>query len=131
MNQLTFRLGEIERLVEEAEKAWPNGTRKLYGDDGEGPVDPGFWLVGDEGVYLMHNGMFAEGEKADLIYAEECNPIIMDFDDWWDAKRATFGSDDGVEFVPKETVYDCMHMGCNLVVMFREDELAFTYEQGE
>lgn len=126
MNQLTFRLGEIERLVEEAEKAWPNGTRKLYG---EGPVDPGFWLVGDEGVYLMHNG---QGWKpGNEIYADECNPNTMDFDDWWDAKRATFGSDDGVEFVPKETVYDCMHMGCNLVVMFREDEMAFTYEQGE
>ncbi|MBY0561507.1 MAG: DUF3085 domain-containing protein [Hyphomicrobium sp.] len=71
--------------------------------------EPGLWLVGDTGVYLMSNGdpMLPDPKqpKRSLVaYAHECNPETMAFDDWWDAKRASFGGDDGVEFVPLASV---------------------------
>lgn len=58
---------------------------------------PGLWLVGDHGVYLCSNGKLAEGQKPLVSYAEECNPHVNN--DWWDIKRATFGGDDGVDFL--------------------------------
>ncbi|OYX14736.1 MAG: hypothetical protein B7Z15_02970, partial [Rhizobiales bacterium 32-66-8] len=42
---------------------------------------PGIWLVGDEGVYIMSNGKLAEGQKALVIYAEQCHP--KGDIDWW------------------------------------------------
>jgi Protein of unknown function (DUF3085) len=38
-----------------------------------------------------------EGETRTIAYARECNPTKSD--DWWHVKRATFGGDDGVEFI--------------------------------
>lgn len=57
---------------------------------------PGLWLVGDEGIYLMSNGTL---ENRPIVFAEECNPNTMSFDEWWEAKRCSFGGDDGVEFI--------------------------------
>ncbi|NTF72743.1 DUF3085 domain-containing protein [Rhizobium rhizogenes] len=61
---------------------------------------PGLWLVGDHGVYLMSNGKLPEGAKPLVIYAEECDPRIHD--DWFEVKRRTFGGDDGVDFTDAE-----------------------------
>lgn len=58
---------------------------------------PGVWLVGDDGVYLMTNGKPADGAKALVVYAEKCNPTSND--DWFEVKRRTFGCDDGVDFI--------------------------------
>lgn len=62
----------------------------------------GLWLVGDHGVYLMSNGILAEGSRPQVVYAEECNPNSND--DWFHTKRRTFGGDDGVEFL------DALHL---------------------
>lgn len=35
---------------------------------------PGIWLVGDEGVYIMSNGILAAGQQPLVVYAEECDP---------------------------------------------------------
>lgn len=63
----------------------------------------GLWLVGDQGVYLMSNGPFNE-EKAkagnNAAYAAECNPLLLEFDEWYDNKQRIFGGDDGSEFIP-------------------------------
>lgn len=77
---------------------------------GQTKKEPGLLLVGDQGVYLMSNGLprliqpnsFPEG--AVVAYANECNPEKMDFDAWWTAKNATFGGDDGVEFLPLSSI---------------------------
>jgi Protein of unknown function (DUF3085) len=63
---------------------------------------PSLWLVGDQGVYLMSNGeppmLKAEGQVDRVVcYAHEADPTRLPFDEWWAAKRASFGGDDGVE----------------------------------
>lgn len=58
---------------------------------------PGLWLVGDQGVYLLSNGKLPEGAKPLVVYAEECDPRTND--DWFAVKRRTFGGDDGVDFI--------------------------------
>lgn len=58
---------------------------------------PGLWLVGDEGVYILSNGKLAEGQRALVVYAEECDPKTNP--DYWHYKRRHFGGDDGIEFL--------------------------------
>ena len=67
------------------------GTRPGQGEQ------PGAWLLGDEGVYLMANGKLAEGQRPFVIYAEECDPKTNP--DHWHYKRRHFGADDGIEFL--------------------------------
>ena len=40
-------------------------------------------LVGDEGVYLMQNGQSIGEGRQPLVYANECNPEKLPFDEWW------------------------------------------------
>lgn len=94
--RLTFAYAPLRDLLISAEARWPKGLRERWGGEDDGP---GFWLVGDEGVYLMSNALLNEGEKPIVVYADECNPKTMPFDDWWSAKQASFGGDDGVEFI--------------------------------
>ena len=61
---------------------------------------PGLWLVGDEGVYLLSNGKLAEGQRALVVYAEECDPKTNP--DYWHYKHQHFGGDDGIEFLDAE-----------------------------
>jgi hypothetical protein len=98
---LHFPWPEIEKLLEEIKAAAT--ARPLYGDT----TGKGFWLVGDDGVYLManttdgpHEKARKQGEPKLAVYAIECNPSTCAFDDWWAVKQATFGGDDGIEFIP-------------------------------
>lgn len=96
---LTFPFEALANLLADAEKHWPNGLRARYSQH-----DPaGFWLVGDQGIYMMHNGSGFSG-KPTVVFASECNPETQDFDHWWGVKNATFGSDDGVEFIDTNVV---------------------------
>jgi|SRR6187399_1414621 len=104
MKTLTFDPAEITALVADATAKWPQGVNTLY----EEKTGPGFWLVGDHGVYLMHNGKRPEGEKPLVVFAKECNPNTMAFDDWWDAKHDSFGGDDGVEFLEPEAIIESL-----------------------
>jgi hypothetical protein len=95
---LHFSWVEVEKLLDEVRAAKTANT--LY----DKKTGKGLWLVGDHGVYLMANtkdGPLAkarkEGDKTFVVYANECNPDKGD--DWWDIKRASFGGDDGVEFL--------------------------------
>lgn len=98
--KLHFPWNEIEKLIEEVNTA--TTAKSLY----EEVTGKGLWLVGDQGVYLMpnttdgiHYSKLGKDDRRLVVYARECNPDRMEFDDWWENKRASFGGDDGVEFL--------------------------------
>lgn len=101
--KLTFSWKDLQKAFEELDTA--QTARPHYGC-----TDPvkGLWLVGDQGVYLMPNTSDGIHHKADgprvVVYARECNPDTMPFDTWWANKQATFGGDDGVEFVDADNL---------------------------
>lgn len=106
---LHFDVERLRSLVYDAEKRIVEGVtpQPLYGQE----TGPGFWMVGDQGVYLMDNLPFPEGqETAEVCYADEVNPKTMEFDDWYDNKRLSFGGDDGVDFVPLLQIKDLVEI---------------------
>lgn len=120
---LTFDYTALAALWSSAVEHWALGVRTLYEDE----TGQGFWLVGDDGVYLMHNGYRADDELPMVVYATECNPKTMPFDDWWTAKRETFGGDDGVEFIEAEIVRQAIRMKASLQVVFDGDSMGVNY----
>ena len=96
----TFPILAVRKVIARGEEdAAANGgfRNPYYGSrPGEGEK-PGFWLVGDEGVYILSNGKLAEGQRPFVVYAEECNPKTNP--DYWHYKRQHFGGDDGIEFL--------------------------------
>ncbi|PJR12791.1 DUF3085 domain-containing protein [Sinorhizobium meliloti] len=111
--KLTFPLTQLRVLLTEAETRWPLGLRSRCGIR-----DPaGFWLISDQGVYLMHNGLFVEGEQF-VVYAEECNPTTMPFEAWSTAKRSSFGHACGCDFIDEQIVRDAIDAGSSLIVEF-------------
>ena len=68
-------------------------------------IGPGLILVGDQGVYLMCNVPIEEVKAAGVAhvaYADQVNPELLDFEDWWGAKRESFGADDGTVFISEQ-----------------------------
>lgn len=110
--KLHFPWNDIQKLIEEIDTA--STGQPLYGE----VTGKGFWLVGDQGVYLMPNttdGIYHKNLGKDdtrlVVYARECNPDTMAFDDWWDNKRASFGGDDGVEFLNAQDIISMASQG--------------------
>ena len=93
--KLNFPWAQVAKALDEVRAA--TVVKPLY----EQVTGKGLWLVGDEGVYLMPN---TEGETRTIAYAKECDPTKLDFDEWWNVKRASFGGDDGVEFISIEEI---------------------------
>jgi Protein of unknown function (DUF3085) len=98
--KLTFPIGAVLQALDELRGA--TACRTLYDEQ----TGKGLWLVGDQGVYLMPNttdGPLAASRKPGdsnfVVYARECDPTKLEFDTWWANKRASFGGDDGVEFI--------------------------------
>lgn len=64
--------------------------------------EPGLFLVGDRGVYLMSAGqpILSDGSPHGSVvaYADGIDPDVDD--DWYEAKRRTFGGDDGADKLP-------------------------------
>ena len=81
---LTFKYKDLQKVVDLAKK---NEGDKII-------------LAGDDGVYFV---FIAEGEK-EICHANECNPEKMEFDEWWDNKRESWGGDDGSENIPIEEI---------------------------
>ena len=92
---LHFPWGRISAALDNLRVA--TAVRPLYGRK----TGKGLWLVGDEGVYLMPN---TTSKERTVVYARECDPTKMEFEIWWETKRATFGGDDGVEFISIEEI---------------------------
>lgn len=99
--KLHFAIDEIKKAIEEIKSG--KTARDLYGEK----TGKGFWLVGDQGVYLMPNTSdgalaIAKRPKENLfvVYAKECDPIKLEFDTWWENKQESYGGDDGCDFIP-------------------------------
>lgn len=95
--KLRFHWHELLRAFEEIETA--ASARPLRGKQ----TPKGLWLVGDTGVYAMPNTTdgihHRNGQERVVIYALECDPRCMSYDQWAPVKRRTFGDDDGIEFL--------------------------------
>lgn len=99
----TFPIFSVRKVIERgiADAAANGGFRNPYYGIKPGKDEkPGLWLVGDQGVYLLSNGKLAEGERALVVYSEECHPVGNP--EWWHYKRRHFGGDDGIEFLDAE-----------------------------
>ncbi len=92
---LSFPAAPLRRLIDHARAApehsmgWSDATPQ-----------PALFLVGDDGVYLMSNGtprdLREDGRSgAYVVHALGLNPKTDP--GWWEAKRASFGGDDGAE----------------------------------
>ena len=101
----TFPIASVREVIQRgiADAAANGGFRNPYYGlrPGEGE-EAGLWLVGDEGVYLLSNGRLAEGQKALVVYALECDPSTNP--DTWHCKRRHFGGDDGIEYLAADGV---------------------------
>ncbi len=128
--KLHFSWNEIEKLIEEVNTA--KTARTLYEEE----TGKGLWLVGDHGVYLMpnttdgvHHSNLGKDDHRLVVYARECNPDTMEFDDWWDNKRRSFGGDDGVEFLDLKEIQALAARGS--VDGHRPDSLALSFSPGQ
>ena len=89
--------------------AWPTAA------DVDGASLPaGCFLVGDEGVYLMSNGLPGllepgQATKHACAMSEETDRA-RNPDGWDEAKRAAFGGDDGVEFLAADFLRQALAM---------------------
>lgn len=101
---LEFDLQDVLKLCVHAMQAREHSRGYEDLADPSGEAHPGLILVGDQGVYLMSNGkpglMKDDGDGHVVAYARGMNPDVDDFDTWWSAKRATFGGDDGADYLP-------------------------------
>lgn len=125
--ELTFTQAALEPVLADAVECWKRGTNPLYGQEENPP--PGFWLVGDEGVYIMHNGK-NEDKPKHLAYALECDPNALDFDTWWDNKRATWGGDDGADYIePEAIIHVATTPGALLRLSFTPEAVTFVIDE--
>lgn len=126
----TFPIEAVRRVIARGEQdaADNGGFRNPDHDTMSGEGDqPGFWLVGDQGVYIMSNGKLAEGHKPLVVYSTECHP--QGNPDWWDYKRRHFGGDDGVEFIGADLLipsFDRKPFATYLGIQLSENEISFT-----
>ncbi|MEO8685382.1 MAG: DUF3085 domain-containing protein, partial [Devosia sp.] len=96
----TFPVDQVREIIArgQSDAAANGGFRNPYYGTRPGEGEhPGLWLVGDDGVYMLSNGKLAEGQKALVCYAHECNPSLNP--DCWHYKRQYFGGDDGIELL--------------------------------
>ena len=126
----TFPVEAVRRVIARGQQdaAANGGFRIPYHGTMTGEGDqPGFWLVGDQGVYIMSNGKLADGQKPLVVYSTECHP--QGNPDWWDYKRRYFGRDDGVEFVDAGLLipsFDRNFGATHLGIQLSENEVSFT-----
>ena len=76
-------------------------------------IGPGLVLVGDHGVYLMANlpnDVVTAAGVPHVAYAAEVNPDTLPVEQWWEAKRESFGPDDGTVFLPEEMIRPALEL---------------------
>ncbi len=124
----TFTVTEVRAVIMRGRiDAFNNGgfRNPYYGlRPGKGEK-PGLWLVGDEGVYALSNGKLAEGQRALVVYAQECDPKTNP--DYWHYKRQHFGGDDGIEFLDAEMLMKLITgspMATHLTITMTDDSLS-------
>jgi hypothetical protein len=76
-----------------------------FGNVDRALVPAALYLVADQGVYLMSNGLprllVDEGGTPVVAYARESDPNSGD-EDWYEAKRSIMGGDDEATALPVE-----------------------------
>ncbi|MCV9999236.1 DUF3085 domain-containing protein [Pararhizobium sp. YC-54] len=124
---LSFPIEAVREIIARGRKdaAAHGGYRNPYYGmrPGEGE-QPGLWLVGDHGVYVMSNGRLPEGSRPLVAYAEECDPTSND--DWFHIKRQTFGGADGVAFSDAdhlEAMMTASRGATHLSIAFQEETM--------
>lgn len=126
----TFPIEAVRQVIEcgKTDAAANGGFRNPHhGTKMEEGDQPGFWLVGDQGVYIMSNGKLADGQKPLVVYSAECHP--QGDPDWWDYKRRHFGRDDGVAFIDAGLFlasFDRNFGATHLGIQLSENEISFT-----
>ena len=126
----TFPIEAVRRVIARGKQdaAANGGFRIPYHGAKLGESDqPGFWLVGDQGVYIMSNGKLADGQRSFVIYAEECDPKTNP--DYWHYKRQYFGGDDGIDFLDAELLVrsiEALASATHLTIEMTDDSMAIT-----
>ncbi|NTF91675.1 DUF3085 domain-containing protein [Agrobacterium rhizogenes] len=126
---LSFPLTSVREVIARGRaNAEANGgfRNPYYGLRRGKDEQPGLWLVGDHGVYLMSNGKLPDGGRPLVVYAEECDPRTDD--DWFGVKRRTFGGDDGVYFDAEqlEAMTAAAPEATHLCIAYLQDSMQFT-----
>ena len=126
----TFPIEAVRRVIERGKQdaAAHGGFCNPYHGTKPGESEqPGFWLVGDQGVYIMSNGKLSDRQKPLVVYSTECHP--QGDPDWWDYKRRHFGGDDGVEFIDADLLlpsFDQNFGATHLGIQLSENDISFT-----
>ncbi|MBR0854593.1 DUF3085 domain-containing protein [Bradyrhizobium liaoningense] len=118
--KLTFPHARLKTLWDEAVRQWPVSVRAMNGRN-----SPGFWLVGGQGIYLVHNGVRPRGSVI-VAYANECDPLKVPVQSWLGIKRAIFGDSDGMEFVDSVMIGTAVDAGAAIEVAFEPDTMTVT-----
>ncbi|RUS93316.1 hypothetical protein DSM106972_096720 [Dulcicalothrix desertica PCC 7102] len=104
--RLHFLKRDVQTLLEHSKKS----ERYASTYEGERTKRPQLVIVGDEGIYLMstngkpsllEDGVLGEptpDNPAFVVFAKECNPKTLPFEEWRRIKEQSFGSD-GVYFL--------------------------------
>lgn len=122
--KLHFNRERVQQLLSHTNKATRHEI--LYGEPET--ARPGLLLVGDNGVYLCSNGLpslRADGGEGNIspetpmmiVYARECDPEFLEFEQWWENKRLSFGGDDGVVFIDAEMLQAALKPESTWVVL--------------
>lgn len=122
--RLHFNRERVEQLLSHTYQA--TAHQAIYGQ--KETERPGLNLVGDNGVYLCSNGLpslRADGNQGSIspetplmvVYARECDPELMSFEQWWENKRRSFGSDDGIEFLEASKLQAAMQFDSGWLVL--------------
>lgn len=133
MSRLIFKADELRRVVEHALSA-PDHSPEVVGytEDFQPitrPAGPGLYLVHDDGVYLMSNGLPRDklpgSESSYVVHAKGCSPTKDGRDFCWDNSRALVGGDDFAENLPwAQEIKDLIDRGATeVVVLFSEKQL--------
>ena len=125
----TFPILAVRKVIARGEEdAAANGGFRIpyHGTKPDEGEQPGFWLVGDQGVYIMSNGKLVDGQKPLVVYSTECHP--QGNPDWWDYKRRYFGRDDGVAFIDAGLLirsFDRNFGATQLGIQLSENDISF------
>lgn len=128
MGTLVFDGAGVARCLDHAAK-----SRKYRLAFGMSEAVPGLFLVHDQGVYLMSNGLPPDKEGLDpknpmcfVVYAKGCDP--KKDEDWWEHARDLVGGDDFAENIPTsdfkpDTIEELRAGKADAVIRVSETEL--------
>ena len=118
--KLTFPHARLKAVWDEAVRQWPASKRAM-----NARTPRGFWLVGGQGICLMHNGARPKG-SATVAYPNECDPAKVPSENLLGVKRAIFGDSDGKEFIEAIVIGTAVDGGCDIEIAFEHDAMMVT-----